>query len=41
MVKIDIKEIFGQILYLYQDYSEILVTYKKTKFMQELYNDIK
>lgn len=26
---------------LYQDYSGILVVYKKTKFMQELYTDIK
>ena len=38
---LDIEEIFGKTLLLYQDYSEILVAYKKTKFMQELYNDIK
>lgn len=38
---LDIDEIFGKTLLLYQDYSEILIAYKKTKFMQELYNDIK
>ena len=37
----DIDEIFGKTLLLYQDYSDILIAYKKTKFMQELYNDIK
>lgn len=26
---------------LYQDYSDILIVYKKTKFMQDLYSDIK
>ena len=38
---LDIEEIFGKTLLLYQDYSEVLIAYKKTKFMQELYNDIK
>jgi hypothetical protein len=38
---IDIQSIFGKTLGLYQDYSDILIVYKKTKFMQDLYSDIK
>lgn len=30
---LDIEEIFGKTLLLYQDYSEVLIAYKKTKFM--------
>ena len=37
----DIGEIFGKTLQVYQDYSDILIVYKKTKFMQDLYNDIR
>ena len=37
----DISEIFGKTLQLYQDYSDILIVYKKTKFMHDLYNDIR
>ena len=37
----DIEDTFGPVLQLYHDYSGILETYRKTKFMQDLYNDIK
>jgi len=36
-----LEAIFGGYLQLYADYSEILVAYSKTKFMQELYKDIR
>lgn len=39
--EVDLEDIFGHGLSLYRDYSEILTTYKKTKFMQDLYTDIK
>ena len=35
--KMDLEDIFGSTLKLYSDYSEILVAYSKTKFMQDLY----
>ena len=38
---VDIEGIFGKVLKLYADYSDVLIAYKKTKFMQDLYNDIK
>ena len=41
VVKVDLGEIFGKALSLYHEYSDILIVYKKTKFMQDLYNDIK
>ena len=37
----ELSEIFGKTLGLYEEYSDILIVYKKTKFMQDLYNDIK
>jgi len=37
----DLETIFRGPLQLYSDYSEILVAYSKTKFMQDLYRDIK
>lgn len=38
---IQIEELFSQPLLVYQDYNDILLQYKKTKFMQDLYTDIK
>lgn len=38
---IDIEGIFGDVLQQYADYSDVLIAYKKTKFMQDLYSDIK
>lgn len=38
---VNISQLFGQPLTIYMDYNEILLQYKKTKFMQDLYNDIK
>lgn len=38
---VNLSDIFGKPLSLYYEYSDILVIYKKTKFMQDLYNDIK
>ena len=37
----DLEAVFGKTLGLYEEYSDILLVYKKTKFMQDLYNDIK
>ena len=34
-------DVFGSTLQIYQDYYDILLVYKKTKFMQELYSDIR
>lgn len=38
---LDVQAIFGKTLNLYKDYSDILIVYRKTKFMENLYNDIK
>lgn len=38
---IDVKQVFGQTLQIYQDYSGVLIVHKKTKFMHDLYQDIK
>ncbi len=41
LVTNDLEAIFGKTLQLYEEYSDILIVYKKTKFMEDLYNEIK
>ena len=37
----DLEILFGEVLRAYADYSDVLVAYKSTKFMANLYRDIK